>query len=122
LEKKYLDEWKRALEFLEAVKNNLKVNDFKTAANRGYFAMERAVVCCLIIEFNKSLKHHQKIWELSKDLDFDVYDLLRELYDLRLQADYGKISDIVELNERVVRDYLNRIETLLNKIKGRYKL
>jgi len=122
LEGKYLDEWKRALDFINAVKNNLKVGDFKTAANREYFALESAVVCCLIVKFDKELKNHQKIWELSRELDSGVYDLLRELYDLRLQADYGKAFEIVELNEKIVKDYLGKIEGVFEKFKKRYKL
>ncbi|MBI2106235.1 HEPN domain-containing protein [Candidatus Woesearchaeota archaeon] len=122
MEKKYSDEWKRAEEFLDAVKRNLKEGDIKTAANREYFALERAVVCCLMIKFGKDLKNHQKIWELSKSLDTGVFDLLRELYDLRLQADYGKSSEIVVLNEMVVKDFLDKIEALLKKLKGKYKL
>lgn len=122
MEKRYLDEWKRALEFLEAVKRNLKEGDIKTAANREYFALERAVVSCLMIKFDKDLKNHQKIWELSKNLDAGVSDLLRELYDLRLQADYGKSSEIVALNEKVIKNYLEKIETLLKKLKEKYKL
>jgi len=122
LERKYLDEWKRALDFINAVKNNLKVGDFKTAANREYFALESAVVCCLIVKFDKELRNHQKIWELARDLDSDAYDLLRELYDLRLQADYGKASEIVELNEKIVKDYLGKIEGVFEKFKKKYKL
>lgn len=108
--------------FLDAVKNNLKVDDFRTAANREYFALERAAVCCLIIDFNKVLKNHQKIWEMSKDLDLDIYELLRELYDLRLQADYGKSFELVEFNEDIVKEYLNKIENVFEKIRRRYKL
>ena len=122
MEKKYLDEWNRALEFLEAVKRNLKEGDLKTAANREYFALERAVVCCLTIKFNKTLENHQKIWELSRDLDLGTYELLRELYDLRLQADYGKASEIVELNEKVISEYINKIERIFEKLRQRYKL
>lgn len=75
-----------------------------------------------MIKFGKDLKNHQKIWELSKSLDTGVFDLLRELYDLRLQADYGKSSEIVVLNEMVVKDFLDKIEALLKKLKGKYKL
>ncbi len=122
LGKKYLDEWKRALEFLEAVKRNLKDGDIKTAANREYFALERAVICCLMIKSDKALKNHRKIWELSRDLDIDVYDLLRELYDLRLQADYGKSSEITELNEKTIGEYLDKVEKTFEDLRERYKL
>jgi len=44
LAKRYLDEWKRAVDFAGAVKNNLGLNDLKTAANREYFAVEQAEI------------------------------------------------------------------------------
>ena len=122
--KKYTSEWNRAKEFLRAAKSNLELNDIKTVANREYFAMERAVVSALLIENKKVSKNHKKIWEMSKflELGFDVSNLMRQLYDLRLQADYGKISDIVELNEDNVVYYLKQLELVIKKIKEKYKL
>lgn len=122
LVKKYLDEWKRANDFLNAAKTNLEWGDLKTTANREYFALERAIVCVLLMENKKVFKNHKKIWEMSKSLDLDVFSLMRKLYDLRLQADYGKISDIVELNRGNVIDYLNQVELLIKKIRKKYNL
>ena len=86
--------------------------------------MERAVVSALLIENKKVSRNHKKIWEMSKflDMDFDVYTLMRKLYDLRLQADYGKISDIIELNDDNVIYYLKQLELVIKKIKEKYKL
>ena len=122
--KNYTNEWNRSKEFLKAAKSNLELNDIKTVANREYFAMERAVVSALLIENKKVSRNHKKIWEMSKflDLDFDVYTLMRKLYDLRLQADYGKISDIIELNDDNVIYYLKQLELAIKKIKEKYKL
>ena len=41
---------------------------------------------------------------------------------LRLQADYGKISNIVELNEQNVKYYLDKIELIMKKIKEKYNI
>lgn len=122
--KNYINEWGRAKDFLKAVKDNLNLNDIKTSANREYFAIERAVVCALMIENRKISKNHKKIWEMSKSLDigFDAFNLMRKLYDLRLQADYGKISNITELNKDNVVYYLKQLELIMKKIKEKYKL
>lgn len=124
MEKKYLSEWKRAKSFLVAAKNNLKLNDIKTVANREYFATERAVVTALILENKKAPKNHKKIWEVSKalELNMDITSFMRKLYDLRLQGDYGKTSEIIKLNKETVVDNLKEIETLIEKIKKKYKL
>ena len=121
---KCTDEWNRAKDFLKAAKVNMELNDIKTVANREYFAMERAVIVSLLIENKKVPKNHKEIWEMSRYLDFgiNVSELMRKLYDLRLQADYGKISDIVELNKENVANYLKEIELVIKKIKEKYKL
>lgn len=124
MEKKYLDEWKRAKDFLESARNNLNLNDIKTTANREYFAVERAVVCLLLIENKKVPKNHKIIWEMSKllSIETNVHELMRKLYDLRLQADYGKVSDIAVLNKETVNDYLNQIEVVMKTIERKYNL
>ena len=112
---------KRALEFLKAVENNLKIGDIKTAANREYFAAESAIVAYLQKKFKKVPKEHANIWTYSKllGLEVDTFSLLRELYDLRLQADYGKSSEIVQLDEAAVKIYLKKVSDLIKKIKAK---
>lgn len=124
LAKRYINEWNRTKDFLMAAKSNLELNDIKTVANREYFTVERAVVAMLLIENKKVPRSHKKIWEMSKilDLDFDVYDLMRKLYDLRLQADYGKVSNVTELNRDSVIYYLKQLELIIKIIKDKYKL
>ena len=124
LVKKCLDEWKRANDFLDAARNNLKLGDLKTTANREYFALERAIVSVLLMENKKVSKNHKKIWEMSRvlDLNVDVFNLMRKLYDLRLQADYGKTSHIVELSEGNVINYLSQVELLIKRIREKYNL
>jgi len=124
LVKKYTDEWNRAKDFLKAVRANIEIKDIKTVANREYFAMERAVVVALLIENKRAPKNHKEIWEMSRylDLGINIHELMRRLYDLRLQADYGKISNIVELNEQNVKYYLDKIELIMKKIKEKYNI
>jgi len=117
LEKNYLNELKIADEFLDASKKNLKIS-LRTSANRLYFAFEKAVISYLFFKKIKIPKNHQKIWEISAEyLGEEYYSLLRNLYDLRMQADYGAVSIFVNLTEKILNENLVRVESLINKIK-----
>lgn len=118
MEKNYLNELKIAFEFLDVSKNNLN-SSLKTSANRIYFALERAVVSYLYFKKINIPKNHQKLWELSSEFLGDgFYKILRELYDLRMQADYGIVSVFVVLNKDILKKYLIEVEFLINKIKS----
>jgi hypothetical protein len=117
LEKKYLSEFKISLEFLNVAKTSLK-SSLRTCANRLYFAFEKAVVSYLLFKNIKVPKNHQKIWNLcSEFLGEEFYDHFRKLYDLRMQADYGNISKFVEFNEKILKDFIEKSEDLIKKIK-----
>ncbi len=116
-EKDYLSEFEKSVEFLKAAENNLKLNDIKTAANREYFSAERAVVALLNAKFGLTFKDHKKIWDSSKLVDVKMYHLLRELYDLRLQADYSAASKVTELTHENVKLYLEKVRELISTIK-----
>lgn len=119
-----MSEWKRAKDFLAAAEANLKLDDVNTAANREYFAAERAIVALLHAKTGQKFKEHRKIWDASRvlSLSSDTYKLLRELYDLRLQADYGKAFSIVPLTKENVKAYLQRIRALLKEIESTKKV
>jgi len=121
LAKEYLTEIKLAEEFIEAAKNNLNYS-LRTSANRVYFALEKAIVGFLIFNGIKIPKNHQKIWELASEfLGEESYRLLRELYDLRMQADYGVVSLIVDFNEKVVLKKINEVKNLIETIKKKVR-
>jgi len=119
-----MSEWVRAKEFFEAAEANFNRGDINTAANREYFAAERAVVALLKIKTGREFKNHKNIWNASRilNLGVDVYGLLRSLYDLRLQADYGKEFSIVPLTKESARDYLIKVKALLEKIESTKKV
>jgi len=118
LEKNYLNEMKTAEEFFEIAKKNLRVSP-RTSANRLYFAFEKAVVSYFYLKKIPVPKNHQRLWELSAEhLGEKYYYLLRSLYDLRIQADYGLVSVFVNLDEKVLRENFVKVEFLINKIKG----
>jgi len=117
LEKKYLSEFKIAREFLEVSKINLK-SSLRTSANRLYFAFEKAVISYLLFLNKKVPKNHQKIWSLcSEFLGEEFYDHFRELYDLRMQADYGNISKFFDLNEKVLKNLIKKSELFIRNIE-----
>jgi hypothetical protein len=121
LEKKYLDEFKIAREFLEVSKNSLRYSQ-RTSANRLYFAFEKAVISYLLFLGKKVPKNHQKIWNLcSEFLGESFYDHFRELYDLRMQADYGNISKFVNLNETVLKGLIEKSGLLIDSIEMKIK-
>ncbi len=116
------EDWNRSKDFLKAAENNLKLNDYKTAANRAYFTAESAVIAALKFNSHPTPKEHKNIWTYSKllKLEIDTFILLRDLYDMRLQADYGHVSDIVELNKDTLNEYLSKVKNLLASIQSKY--
>ena len=117
MEKKYLSELAAAYEFLKISKLNLK-ESLRTSANRLYFSLEKAVIAYFGFKKVKIPKNHQKLWELSsKYAGEDIYKLFRELYDLRMQADYGLLSIFVELNEENLKSYFSLVEIFINRVK-----
>ena len=60
------DDWKRSKDFLKAAETNLKLEDYKTSANRIYFAAESAIVAGLKLSAKPISKNHKNIWTYSK--------------------------------------------------------
>lgn len=98
------------------------LEDYKTTANREYFACESAVVSVLKLNGFSSPAEHKRIWKESRNLEPNPARLLQELYDLRLQADYGKQSFIVPLSRENVEEYLKKVRWLIAKLKEKYGL
>jgi uncharacterized protein (UPF0332 family) len=119
-----LTEWNRAKDFLAAAKRNLEESDLRTAANRAYFSAERAVVACLMCRKIKIPKHHKVVWYMCNllNINYDAYTLLRRLYDLRLQADYGKSSKIIELTNESLNQHIAEIEKMMEDMKIRFRM
>jgi len=118
LEKKYLTEFKLSEEFLEIAKINSNLS-FRSSANRLYFSFEKAVISYLLFKGLKVPKNHQKMWELcSEHLGEEYYSHLRQLYDLRMQGDYGNISTFVLLTKETLQENISKTEVLIKSIRG----
>lgn len=113
------DDWQKAKRFFNSSLRNLNLGDVETAANRLYFSGERAAVAWLKKNKVSVPPDHQQIWFLSKKIAIPTNSnaLLRELYDLRLQADYGKRFEIAVLNKETVKNYLSKTRKLLEEIE-----
>jgi len=118
LEKKYLSEINDADEFIRIAEDTLSVS-LKTSANRIYFSLERAVIAFLHFKGRNAPKNRQKLWDTASELLGDnCYPLLRQLYDIRLQADYGSASKIVSLDLAVLKELLAKTKELVKYIKN----
>ncbi len=115
--------WKMAKDFHSSAKKNFELDDYKTAANRAYLSAESAVKAGLKFTGKQVSTKHQNNWTNSVllELGIDTFSLLQELYDLRLQADYGTVSEVVKLNKEEVSKYMKKLEDLLEKIKKKFE-
>lgn len=121
MEKRYLNELKISEEFLKVAKNNLE-ESLRTSANRLYFSFEKAVVAYLMFKKIKVLKNHQKVWELCAEfLGEEFYNHLRNLYDLRMQADYGNVSQFIKFNKDILKNEIRKTDILIKKVKKMIK-
>lgn len=113
------EDWQKAKRFFNSSLRNLNLGDVETSANRLYFSAERASVAWLKKNRVAVPPDHQQIWFLSKKIVIptDSNALLKELYDLRLQADYGKRFEIAVLNKETVKNYLSKTRRLLEEIE-----
>lgn len=113
------EDWQKAKRFFNSSLRNLKLGDIETSANRMYFSAERASAAWLKKNNVPVPPDHQQIWFLSKKIAIPTnsHTLLRELYDLRLQADYGKRFEIAVLNKETIKSYLNKTRKLLEEIE-----
>lgn len=117
MEKKYLYELNIAKEFLNVSRKNLNVS-LRTCANRLYFSFEKAVVSYLLFVGKKVPKNHHKVWELCAEfLGENYYVHLRNLYDLRMQADYGNSSVFVKFDKKIIESNLILSEKLIKQIE-----
>ncbi len=113
------DDWQKAKRFFNSSLHNLTRGDIETSVNRLYFSAERASAAWLKKNKISVPPDHQQIWFLSQRIAISInsHALLRELYDLRLQADYGKRFEIAVLNKETVKNYLSKTRRLLEEIE-----
>ena len=111
---------KRAEEMLDAAKDNLNMNQFRTSLNRSYYAIFHAMRAANILEGYDSSKHSGVIAFFTKTylktelLDRDLSQIIKEASYLREKSAYDDFY--VAVKEDVKRQ-LENAERFVSAIK-----
>ena len=111
---------KRAEEMLDAAKDNLNMNQFRTSLNRSYYAIFHAMRAANILEGYDSSKHSGVIAFFTKTylktelLDRNLSQIIKEASYLREKSDYDDFY--VAVKEDVKRQ-LENAERFVSAIK-----
>ncbi len=112
---------KRAKDALKSAERNIEENDVYTAANRAFVACENSIYVLLKFRFGSSSISRQRILTRLKDINPNAKEIYNKSYDLRVQADYGRISQILPLNKDNLNEILARIKNLINEVEQEMK-
>ena len=107
----------RAEQALESAQRNLKEGDMLTAANRNFIACENAICVLLKSKFGSNSISRMKILTKLKEIDPCAKEAYDNSYDLRVQADYGRESRIIPLNEDNLEKSLEIVSNLVEKAR-----
>lgn len=113
LKNEIIEDFNRAKKALDSARRNFEEGDALTAANRIFVACENAVYACMKLKFGGTTISRKRIilkMEIISPLMMELYE---RSYDLRVQADYGKKSRIVELNRERVGEIIDKVEKLI---------
>lgn len=113
LKNEIIEDFNRAKKALDSARRNFEEGDAFTAANRIFVACENAVYACMKLKFGGTTISRKRIilkMEIISPLMMELYE---RSYDLRVQADYGRKSRIVELNREHVEEIIEKVERLI---------
>lgn len=96
----------------------MEEGDIFTAANRIFVACENAVYVILKLKFGSSSTSRIRIITRLKEVDEFAKEAYDESYDLRVQADYGRISKIIPLTKENVEKVLEKVRKVLRSMGG----
>ncbi len=124
-DKKYLSNvrFEHAKECLETAKNLIALNDYKTAANRSYYAVFHAMRSVLAFD-GIDMKHHsgiisefRKLYIKTGIFDIKLSNFITKLFNVRNDSDYDDfyiISKDKVLEQIII--FLHDREVLTNKV------
>ncbi len=115
------EDLERARKALKSAQRNFEEEDILTAANRLFVACESAVYALLKLEHGSISMSRERILTRLKDFDPQMKDIYDQSYDLRVQADYGKESKQLLLNQENVRILLANITQIIQKVESSIK-
>ena len=126
-EKKALSDlrFEHAQECLSAAKSLLATENYKSAANRSYYAIFHAMRAVLAFD-GIDMKHHsgiisefRRLYIKTGELEIKLSEIISLLFDIRTESDYDDFFVIskVEVAEQVenAEYFLNRIREYLAK-------
>lgn len=121
-DKKYLSNvrFEHAKECLETAKNLIALNDYKTAANRSYYAVFHAMRSVLAFD-GIDMKHHsgiisefRKLYIKTGTFDIKLSSFITKLFNVRNNSDY---DDFYIISKDKVLEQINMAEQFLDSIK-----
>lgn len=121
-DKKYLSNvrFEHAKECLVTAKNLIALNDYKTAANRSYYAVFHAMRSVLAFD-DIDMKHHsgiisefRKLYIKTGIFDIKLSSFITKLFNVRNDSDY---DDFYIISKDKVLEQINMAEQFLNSVQ-----
>jgi len=117
LKNEIIEDFDRAKNAFASAKRNFDEEDMFTAANRLFVACENAVYACMKLKFGGTTISRKRIILKIHSISPIMMELYERSYDLRVQADYGRKSKIVEFNKERIREIICKVEKLISDIE-----
>lgn len=114
LKSEIIDDFHRARNAFVSAKKNFEDDDVSAASNRVFVACENAIYARLKIMFGNTTFSRSRIVLKIGSISPSLKKLYERSYDMRVQADYGRRSRIVELNRKNVEDVIKETESLIS--------
>lgn len=108
---------KRAKDALNSAERNFEENDIYATANRTFVACENSIYALLKYKFGSSSISRQRILTKLKEINPNAKETYNKAYDLRVQSDYGRTSQIIPLNKENLSKILNKVKTLIREVE-----
>jgi len=112
--------YERALECLDAAKSLLESGNYRSAANRSYYAIFHAMRSVLALD-NVDRRHHSSIisefrkrYIKTAVFEAELSEIISMLFDARTESDY---DDFFIISKTEVVEQAKSAEYFLNKIK-----
>lgn len=121
LKNEIIEDFNRAKNAFASAKRNFEEDDLFTASNRLFVACENAVYACMKLKFGGTTISRKRIILKIESISPDMMELYERSYDLRVQADYGRKSRIVELNKERVGEIICKVQKLISDIEKELK-
>jgi len=121
LKNEIIEDFDRAKTAFASARRNFDEGDLFTAANRLFVACENAVYACMKLRFGGTTISRKRIILKIQSISPRMMELYERSYDLRVQADYGRKSRIVEFNKECIGEMINNVEKLIMDIENELK-